>query len=124
MNKDDDTGLVTVDASKCIGCGYCAMACPYNSPKVDRKKGHSVKCTGCADLVAQGEKPICVRACPARALDFGPAQEIHELGGNIANIAPLPEPTYTLPNFFIIPSEDALPAGSSEGKVANPLEVQ
>ena len=30
MHKDKETGLVSVDATKCIGCGYCAMVCPYN----------------------------------------------------------------------------------------------
>lgn len=35
MHKDEETGLVVVDADVCIGCGYCHMACPYNSPQVD-----------------------------------------------------------------------------------------
>ena len=69
MHKDAETGLVSVDAEKCVGCGYCHMACPYNAPKVDREKGHSVKCDGCAERVAAGRKPVCVEACPARALD-------------------------------------------------------
>ena len=54
MHKDAETGLVSVDVDKCIGCGYCHMACPYNAPKVDREKGHSVKCDGCAERVAAG----------------------------------------------------------------------
>ncbi len=122
MHKDAATGLVSVDADKCIGCGYCHMACPYNAPKVDREKGHSVKCSGCADRVANGEQPICVRACPARALEFGTVEEMAKLGER-GNIAPLPEPTYTKPNLYIKASADALPAGASDGKVVNPLEV-
>lgn len=67
MHKNAETGLVAVDAAKCIGCGYCHMACPYNAPKVDREKGHSVKCDGCSERVASGNQPLCVRACvPAR----------------------------------------------------------
>lgn len=57
MHKDASTGLVSVDEHKCIGCGYCHMACPYNAPKVDREKGHSVKCNGCAERVAEGKTP-------------------------------------------------------------------
>lgn len=94
MHKDAETGLVSVDTAKCIGCGYCHMACPYNAPKVDRSKGHSVKCDGCAERVAAGEKPVCVEACPARALDFGTVEEMSALG-ELAAIAPLPDPSYT-----------------------------
>ena len=122
MHKDAETGLVSVDADKCVGCGYCHMACPYNAPKVDRSKGHSVKCDGCAERVAAGEKPVCVEACPARALDFGTVEEMSKVGER-GNIAPLPEPHYTNPNLFIKPSADAKPAGSADGKVVNPLEV-
>ena len=142
MHKDPETGLVSVDVDKCIGCGYCHMACPHNAPKVDREKGHSVKCEtscpynvpvlddakkaqkcdGCAERVAAGEKPVCVEACPARALDFGTIEEMAKLGER-GNIAPLPEPTYTKPNLYIKASADALPAGDENGKVVNPLEV-
>lgn len=122
MHKDPETGLVSVDVDKCIGCGYCHMACPYNAPKVDREKGHSVKCDGCAERVAAGEKPVCVEACPARALDFGTIEEMAKLGER-GNIAPLPEPTYTKPNLYIKASADALLAGDENGKVVNPLEV-
>ncbi|WP_165171194.1 4Fe-4S dicluster domain-containing protein [Adlercreutzia sp. ZJ242] len=122
MSKDAERGLVSVDADKCIGCGYCHMACPYNAPKVDRAKGHSVKCDGCAEFLAVGEKPVCVKACPARALDFGTVEEMAEKGER-GNIAPLPEPDYTEPNLYVKPSADAKPAGDMDAKVANPLEV-
>lgn len=122
MNKDGETGLVSVDSNKCIGCGYCVMSCPYNAPKVDRVKGHSVKCDGCKDYVANGEKPACVMACPARALKFGDVADM-EKRGERANIAPLPEVSYTKPNLFIKPSADAKPANDRAGIVANPLEV-
>jgi anaerobic dimethyl sulfoxide reductase subunit B (iron-sulfur subunit) len=122
MHKDADTGLVSVDAAKCIGCGYCHMACPYNAPKVDRSVGHSVKCDGCTDRVAAGLAPICVGACPLRALAFGPAEEMAVLGERAA-IAPLPEPRYTNPNLYIKSNPDAKPAGSTDGAVRNLLEV-
>ena len=122
MHKDPETGLVSVDEHKCIGCGYCHMACPYNAPKVDREKGHSVKCDGCAERVAAGEAPVCVEACPASALSFGTVEEMAKLGER-GNIAPLPAPTYTNPNLYIKPSADARPADDAEAKIVNPLEV-
>ena len=123
MHRNPDTQLVAVDAGVCIGCGYCVLSCPYNAPKVDREKGHSVKCDGCTDLVSQGEKPVCVMACPARALDFG-AIESMQAKGERANIAPLPSEEYTKPNMFVKASRDARPVGSTDGILANPLEVQ
>lgn len=122
MHKDAETGLVSVDAGKCIGCGYCAMACPYNVPTVDRTLGHSVKCDGCAERVAEGKNPMCVDACPLRALEFGPLEGISGMG-DIADIAPLPPAHYTGPNLYIKATPDAQPADAREGIVANPVEV-
>lgn len=122
MHKDEETGLVSVDEGKCIGCGYCHMACPYNSPKVDREKGHSVKCDGCAERIAAGESPVCAEACPARALAFGTVEDMEKLGER-ANIAPLPEASLTTPNLFVKACADAQPSDSRAGKIVNPLEV-
>ena len=122
MHKDEETGLVLVDEQRCIGCGYCHMACPYNAPMVDKDKGHSVKCDGCIERIAEGRKPVCVEACPARALDFGSVEEM-EVKGDRANIMPLPPVDVTTPNLFVKSCDDACPAGTRSGKVVNPLEV-
>ena len=98
------------------------MACPYNVPTVDRTLGHSVKCDGCAERIAEGKNPMCVDACPLRALEFGPVEEISAMG-EIADIAPLPPASYTSPNLYIKPNPDAQPADAREGVVANPMEV-
>ena len=120
ISKDPETGFVSSDPEKCIGCGTCALTCPYGAPKVDEEAQKSVKCHGCADRVAAGMKPVCVEACPARALDFGTAEDMAKLGER-ANIAPLPDASETTPNLFIKASADAQPVGTVE--VANPLEV-
>ena len=83
--KDADTGLMSIDEEKCIGCGTCAIVCPYNAPKVDEEKKKAVRCNGCAERVAAGEKPVCVEACPARALDFGDAEEMAKMGERVRN---------------------------------------
>lgn len=128
MHKDAETGLVTVDSGKCIGCGYCEMACPYGNPTIDRTLGHSVKCDGCADRVAEGKLPICVESCPLHALDFGPAEDMAQLGEQ-ADIAPLPSKDYTHPNLFITPTQHAQPStlpdeAPAAGSVLNPTEVE
>ncbi len=122
MGKDEATGLVAVDEGRCVGCGYCAMACPYGAPKVDRERGCSVKCDGCAERVGRDLKPVCVEACPARALDFGSVEAMRKRGDH-ASIAPLPPPAHTRPSLFVKPSADARPAGDPAAAVVNPLEV-
>lgn len=123
MNKDEDTGLVTVDTHRCIGCGYCAMSCPYKCPTVDREKGHSVKCTGCIDRVVKGENPVCVDACPQRALDFGEISALRDTYGDIDEIAPLPEARFTHPNLAIVRPVHALAPYSSGCEIFNLKEV-
>lgn len=122
MHKTDDLGHVVVDTKKCIGCGYCDMACPYNIPRVDKEKGHSVKCNGCYEVVAIGGMPACVESCPMSALQFGSAEEMSKLGDQ-ASIAPLPDPKYTDPNFYISAGSDKRPSGSIDGEITNYEEL-
>lgn len=123
MSKDSETGLVNVDPNRCIGCGYCEMACPYGAPTVDRDKGHSVKCTGCVERVSEGKKPICVESCSLRCLDFGSIDELRAKYGSTAEIAPLPNPEYTHPNLCITLPASAKQANYKDGYIANLTEV-
>lgn len=123
MHKESETGIVLVDTTKCIGCGYCHMSCPYNAPQVNRSKGYSVKCDGCFERVTEGQKPVCVEACPARALDFVAEEEAAKKGDQGA-IAPLPDPGFTNPNLYINASADAKSSLVADVEIANRLEVQ
>lgn len=66
-------GPVTYDTSRCIGCRYCMYACPFGIPTFEWKNQLGVirKCDNCADLVAAGQSPACVQACPVAALQYG-----------------------------------------------------
>lgn len=55
-----------MDHAKCVGCGLCAEACGQGG--IVLSGGKAVKCDLCSDLVAGGEEPACVAACPMRAL--------------------------------------------------------
>ncbi len=68
------SGAVTYDASKCIGCRYCMLACPWQIPKYQwtALAPYVRKCTGCDERVAHGKKPACVSTCPTGALQYGP----------------------------------------------------
>ena len=72
LRRED--GLVVIDAKKCIGCGDCIEACPFEAI-VMLPKNIAAKCDGCADEVAIGWDPTCVRACPMRALEYKPLAE-------------------------------------------------
>jgi ferredoxin len=60
----------------CIGCGYCAEACPFGVPHLGEPKATARKCTFCIDRVTQGQWPACAEACPVGAMSFGPRGEL------------------------------------------------
>ncbi|MDA5606891.1 DMSO/selenate family reductase complex B subunit [Pasteurella multocida] len=122
MHKTED-GFVIVNEAICIGCRYCHMACPYDAPQYDAMKGHMTKCDGCHSRILEGKKPICVDACPLRALDFAPIDELRKTYGDLAAIAPLPSPEHTAPNLVIKTNKNARPTGDITGFLANPREV-
>lgn len=122
MYKNAD-GFVLIEEDRCIGCRYCHMACPYDAPQFDERRKLMRKCDGCYDLVKSGDKPICVAACPLRALDFAPIDELRTKYGNEASIAPLPKASETLPNLVIHANKNARPSGDTSGFLGNPREV-
>jgi len=85
-------GIVLIDEKKCVGAGDCLKACPYGvidmNPKEEYFPGQSIpfeqavyahrvhtpgkssKCTLCVHRIDQGLKPMCVEACPSKAMIF------------------------------------------------------
>ncbi len=74
------SGPVVYDASKCMGCRYCMIACPFDVPKYeyDSAAPRVRKCSFCADRQAKGLKPACTEVCPSGALTFGRRAELLE----------------------------------------------
>lgn len=66
-------GPVTYDGSRCIGCRYCMVACPFSVPKYEWNKILPLvrKCDMCADRVAKGQPTACAAICPTGATKFG-----------------------------------------------------
>jgi len=68
-----EAGPVVYDSSKCLGCRYCMVACPFDTPRFEWNKRvpEITKCTMCADRIAAEKLPACVETCPTGALSFG-----------------------------------------------------
>jgi len=67
------TGPVAYDGSKCMGCRYCMVACPFSVPKYQYARAIPMvrKCTFCAGRQADGKLPACIGVCPSGALTYG-----------------------------------------------------
>jgi formate dehydrogenase iron-sulfur subunit len=76
LHVDPETGAVVWDGSKCIGCGYCEVACPFGIVKLNKEVNTIDKCTFCNDRIKNGIPPACAQACPTGALVFGDYDEI------------------------------------------------
>lgn len=95
-----EDGIVLIDRSKCIGCRYCIITCPYEARFLDEgadqsyfpgmeatpverlhegeyPKGTVSKCELCYDRLEEGLEPACVQACPTKARIFGDLDDPH-----------------------------------------------
>jgi formate dehydrogenase iron-sulfur subunit len=73
------TGAVTYDASVCVGCRYCMIACPFEIPAYEYDRAlepRIMKCTFCQPRLAKGLLPGCVEICPVEALTFGRRRDL------------------------------------------------
>jgi len=71
-------GPVIYDESRCIGCRYCMLACPFGVPKYEWGKvlPRVRKCDMCADRVAAERPTACAEICPTGATKFGDREEL------------------------------------------------
>jgi anaerobic dimethyl sulfoxide reductase subunit B (iron-sulfur subunit) len=79
--KREGDGIVVVDPEVCLGrdqCGgACLSACPFDAPQFGPERDARMqKCDLCLERWAEGRKPVCVEACPMRALDAGTEREM------------------------------------------------
>lgn len=82
ITKSAADGIVAVDQNKCIGCGFCVWACPFNAPQLATVKGKMEKCTFCetpGKVRPHGMPRACEEVCPTGAIITGSMAELAKL---------------------------------------------
>lgn len=82
-------GIVRIEDDLCLGGAKCKKVCPWHIPErqsgvglhmdlLPNYAGNGVmyKCDRCYQLVAKGETPACIEACPEEVQTIGPRDEI------------------------------------------------
>lgn len=72
MYRDEETGAVLHNRDRCIGCGFCELACPFGAINRLPRSKIVAKCDLCQDRGL----PACVEACPTGALVFADADDV------------------------------------------------
>lgn len=90
----DKDGSVVIDPARCIGCGGCIAACPYNARYKNNVTGVADKCDYCRRSTP-GQSPACVQICPVHCRVFGdadnPADPVARLleGNTLVHVTPV-----------------------------------
>jgi sulfite dehydrogenase (quinone) subunit SoeB len=111
--KRAEDGIVLVDPNRCMGCNYCAWACPYGARELDEDAGVMKKCTLCVDRIYDAQlpederQPACVLACPTHARHFGdyddPQSRVSQLAALRGKQSMLDELGYKPTNAYLSP---------------------
>jgi molybdopterin-containing oxidoreductase family iron-sulfur binding subunit len=119
-------GITVIDYDWCIGCRYCAAACPYWARRFNfakpgipkdkinpdmaylgnrpRRLGVMEKCHFCLQRTRRGKYPACLEVCPTGARKFGnildPNSEVAYILKRKRVFIQLREELGTAPRFF------------------------
>jgi phenylglyoxylate dehydrogenase beta subunit len=80
LAKNDETGVIDWDDSKCVNCLLCTVGCTYAGISLDVEAGHVVKCDLCAG------DPACVKACDTGALKYLTTSRIYNEVGALEDL--------------------------------------
>jgi anaerobic dimethyl sulfoxide reductase subunit B len=101
MFKEPNYGAVLIDPAQASSPSLRAAweACPYGAISFDSDlaNANAFKCTMCVDRLTEGLLPICVSACPMRALDFGKLSDLQSKYGTNKQLNEMPSGSTTSP---------------------------
>lgn len=124
--KRESDGVVIVNQEDCLGkdCSVCLPACPYEIPQFGaEEKAKMQKCNFCLDRLAENKKPICVDACPTRALDAGPIEELKRKYGDIREAEGFTYSNELVPAIVFKPKKDTIGLAVRKVEVTPPYAV-
>ena len=109
ISKREEDGVVVVAGDLCLGedsCELCREACPYNAPQFGAEENAKMQmCNFCLDRLADDKKPICVAACPMKALDAGPIDKLKAKYGETREATGFVFSTETRPSIIFRPKK-------------------
>jgi len=77
--QDQSGAVIFTEKSRLLGIKEIREACPYDIPRQDPNTKLMAKCTFCADRIAHGMVPACIKVCPTGTLSFGPRDKILQM---------------------------------------------
>jgi anaerobic dimethyl sulfoxide reductase subunit B (iron-sulfur subunit) len=118
-----EDGIVAIDQARCTKCNKCAADCPYQAIRASGSGAEVSKCDFCADYLARGLAPVCVSACPNRALEYGEYDLLAKKAGVTSRVFPLADPGTARPALFITSHRHAALADARQPEIANWEEI-
>ena len=110
ISKREHDGVVIVDRELCLGknsCQLCREACPYDAPQFETEENAKMQmCNFCLARLAENKNPICVDACPMRALSAGPVDELKARYGETREAAGFAYSPETVPSIVFKPKTE------------------
>jgi len=104
LSKREKDGIVTLIRELCSGCHACRDVCPYQAPQFQSNNEPMEKCDFCLERIDAGLNPVCVDACPQRALEFGPLDTLSSTYPLSASWTEgYPEPNPVRPSLLVKP---------------------
>ncbi len=80
LSKDEDTGVVQWDETRCVGCQLCTLACAYAGITYNPATNQVMKCDMC------GGDPLCVKSCKTQALELKVGADIFNAWGDYEDL--------------------------------------